>query len=131
MVFLLSLLLLLTPSSADVGTAAYYSTPYTPTVCYGSDTSQLPAYGLFAAAGEGIWDNGASCGREYKVRCLSSEMPRACDTGRTIQITVVDRASKLRSISSRNGATLVLSAAAFEMVANKSAGVINIEFTQV
>jgi len=100
------------------------------TVCYGSDASQFPAYGLFAAAGEGVWDNGASCGREYAVRCLSSAMPRACTTGQTIQVKVVDRASMLNSMPSRNGTTLVLSAAAFQMFANKAAGVINIEFTQ-
>lgn len=155
--FLFASLLLFLFSSclADVGTAAYYGPPYlrktyltsvyvgfsfcscrswfefvAATVCYGGDASQFPAYGMFAAAGEGIWDNSASCGREYAVRCLSSAMPRACISGQTIQVKIVDRACMLNSMPSRNGTTLVLSTAAFQMIANRAAGMINIEFTQ-
>uniref|UniRef100_A0A7N2L7J4 Expansin-like EG45 domain-containing protein n=1 Tax=Quercus lobata TaxID=97700 RepID=A0A7N2L7J4_QUELO len=53
---------------SDVGTAALYSPPYSPTACYGSDASQFPSSNLFAAAGDGIWNNGAACGRLYLVR---------------------------------------------------------------
>ncbi|XP_073111302.1 EG45-like domain containing protein [Elaeis guineensis] len=128
---LLSLAILLRCSTADVGTAAYYGPPYLPTVCYGRDPGQFPGSGLFAAAGEGIWDNGASCGRQYLVRCLSSATPNACIKNRVIQVRVVDQGTMLNSMPSRNGTTMVLSNAAFQMIASEAAQVINIEFTQV
>lgn len=99
-------------------------------MCYGSDATQFPPDGMFTAVGEGVWDNGASCGRMYAVRCLSSAVPGACSGGGTIQVKVVDRASMLNSMPSRNGTTLALSAAAFQMIADKSAEAINIEFIQ-
>ncbi|XP_018678190.2 EG45-like domain containing protein [Musa acuminata AAA Group] len=116
---------------ADVGTAAYYGPPYTPTVCFGGDTSRFPPNNLFAAAGEGVWDNGAACGRAYTVRCLSSPTPKACVNGSTVQVKVVDQGSMLNSMPSTNGTTLVLSNAAFQMIASSMASIINIEFAQV
>uniref|UniRef100_A0A7N2L528 Uncharacterized protein n=1 Tax=Quercus lobata TaxID=97700 RepID=A0A7N2L528_QUELO len=56
--FLVPLLFFLFHTSyGEVGTAALYSPPYSPTACYGSDASQFPSRNLFAAAGDGIWDN--------------------------------------------------------------------------
>ncbi|OAY73667.1 EG45-like domain containing protein 2 [Ananas comosus] len=119
------------PSSAvaDVGTAASYGPPYLPTACYGNDQSQFPVDELFAAAGEGIWDNGAACGRQYLVRCLSAATRGACAEGQQVSIIVVDRASKLASPPSRNGTTLVLNTQAYGMIANLSVVGINVEYT--
>lgn len=103
---------------------------FTATVCYGDDQGQFPASGLFAAAGEGIWNNGASCGRQYLVRCLSSATPNACIKNKIIQVKVVDRGTKLNSPPSKNGTTMVLSNAAFQMIASQAAAMINIEFRQ-
>nr|GFB61894.1 hypothetical protein [Tanacetum cinerariifolium] len=75
----------------EVGTASMYNPPYTPTACYGNDASQFPSSNLFAAAGEGIWDNGAACGRQYLVKCISAVIPRTCILGQTIQVRIVDR----------------------------------------
>ncbi|KAJ8465545.1 hypothetical protein OPV22_028097 [Ensete ventricosum] len=113
-----------------VGTAASYGPPYLPTACYGTDESQFPPDNLFAAAGDAIWDNDASCGRQYLVRCLSSATPGACLDG-TVQVTVVDYAPSLVSAPSAVGATMVLSETAFGMISQSSANEINIEFTQV
>ncbi|XP_058074587.1 EG45-like domain containing protein [Magnolia sinica] len=122
---------LLHNSHADVGTAAFYKPPYLPTACYGNDASQFPANNLFAAASEGIWDNGASCGRQYLVRCLSAATPRnACVVGQTIQVRIVDRAATSGSRPSVSGTTMVLSVNAFGMIANGSPTEINIEFQQ-
>ncbi|XP_008796423.2 EG45-like domain containing protein isoform X2 [Phoenix dactylifera] len=129
--WLLSFLLLPSPSLADVGTASFYGPPYLPTACYGSDEGQFPADNLYAGAGEGIWDNGASCGRVYLVRCLSSATPDACVEGQTIQVVILDRAATLNSIPSTNGTTMVLSSPAFGMITQQSVGVINIEFTPI
>ncbi|KAG9459735.1 hypothetical protein H6P81_004243 [Aristolochia fimbriata] len=126
-IFLLFLLPVFHVSVADVGTAAQYSSPYLPTACYGYDSSSFPANGLFAAAADGIWDNGAACGREYLVRCLSD----ACTSDDTIQVTIVDYSGSSVSRPSATGTIMVLSAATFSNIADRSASQINIEFQQV
>ncbi|CAA3014243.1 Hypothetical predicted protein [Olea europaea subsp. europaea] len=118
-------------SHADVGTASVYKPPYTPTTCYGSDASQFPSSNLFAAAGEGIWDNGASCGRQYLVRCISAAVPNTCIPGQTIQVKIVDRAQTSVSRPSREGVTIVLSNTAFGTIGNPPATSMNIEIQQV
>lgn len=76
------------------------------TACYGNDASQFPSSNLFAAAGEGIWDNGAACGRQYLVKCISAVIPRTCILGQTIQVRIVDRAQTSVSRSTRAGTTI-------------------------
>ncbi|KAL8521914.1 hypothetical protein ACS0TY_012169 [Phlomoides rotata] len=118
-------------SRADIGTASNYSPPYTPTACYGNDFSQFPSSNLFAAAGEGIWDNGAACGRQYLVRCISATVPLACKPGQTIQIRIVDRAETSVSRPSRPGSSLVLSNTAYQTIADPAVPYLNIEFQQL
>ncbi|ESW26942.1 hypothetical protein PHAVU_003G160600 [Phaseolus vulgaris] len=118
-------------SNADVGTSSRYSPPYLPSGCYGTEATQFPSSNLFAAAGDGIWDNGAACGRQYLVRCISAEEPRTCIPDLSIQIKIVDYAASLVSPPSTAGTTMVLSDKAFGTIANASATVINIEFQQV
>ncbi|KAK4770023.1 hypothetical protein SAY87_030555 [Trapa incisa] len=127
---LLILYLSATLARGDVGRAAYYSPPYIPTACNGIDPSQFPSNNLFAAAGEGIWDNGAACGRRYLVRCISATVFGTCKLGQTIQVTIVDRAYRAVSRPSSNDATIVLSTTAFENIARAAAWV-NIEYVQV
>ncbi|KAM7276399.1 hypothetical protein ACFE04_018265 [Oxalis oulophora] len=67
----LYLLLVSNVVHGDVGTAAVYTPPYLPTACYGNSYDQFPAGNLFAAVGTGLWDNGAACGRRYRIRCVS------------------------------------------------------------
>ncbi|XP_068651549.1 EG45-like domain containing protein [Aristolochia californica] len=112
-------------SVADVGTAAHYSSPYLPTAC-NYDSSSFPVNNLFAAAADGIWDNGAACGREYLVRCLSD----ACISDDTIRITIVDYSKSSVSSPSVMDTTMVLSAGTFATIADISASQINIEFQQ-
>lgn len=98
--------------------------------CYGSDATEFPTSNLFAAAGDGIWDNGAACGRQYLVRCISAEQPRTCIPEQSIQIKIVDYASTAVSPPSAAGTAMVLSDKAFATIANASASLINIEFQQ-
>ncbi|KAI3825458.1 hypothetical protein L1987_06947 [Smallanthus sonchifolius] len=123
--FLISLFLDVIRS--EVGTASMYSPPYTPSACYGNDASQFPSSNLFAAAGEGIWDNGAACGRQYLVKCISAAIPRTCVPGQTIEVRIIDRAQSSVSRATRPGTTMVLSDTAFATIANQIAS-INIEF---
>ncbi|KAB2079693.1 EG45-like domain containing protein [Gossypium arboreum] len=118
-------------SYADVGTAAQYSPPYLPTACYGDDQTQFPSSNLFAAAGDGIWDNGASCGRQYLVRCISASQPGTCVEDQTIQVKIVDYAPTAQSPPSTQSTTIVLSETAFGGITNIAVDSINIEFQQV
>ncbi|XP_057968810.1 EG45-like domain containing protein 2 [Malania oleifera] len=127
---------LISASIADVyvGTAAKYIPPYLPTRCYGKDATELPTSNYFAAAGEGIWDNGAACGRQYAVKCISARAPAACIGDRAIQIKIVDYAASMAAQPSVAGTTMVLSGPAFAAIANTSvarATYINLEFQQV
>ncbi|KAI6681757.1 hypothetical protein NL676_035638 [Syzygium grande] len=119
----------------DVGTASYYAPPYQPTECYGEDPSQFPSSNLFAAAGDGVWDNGVACGRQYLVRCISVAQSGTCIPERTIQIKIVDNALSSTSAAaaykqSITGATLVLSQTAFGALTNLSVASIKVEFQQ-
>ncbi|KAJ6698842.1 EG45-LIKE DOMAIN CONTAINING PROTEIN [Salix purpurea] len=136
-------------SQGDVGTAARYSPPYlhriaskmfllycfgVATACYNDSASQFPSNNLFAAAGDGIWDNGAACGRQYLVRCISAAVADSCIADQVIQVKIVDYALALiRSPPSARGTTIVLSETAFAAIANTSAAPtsINLEFQQV
>ncbi|XP_051151416.1 EG45-like domain containing protein [Andrographis paniculata] len=116
---------------ADIGTASQYVPPYAPTACFGSDYWRFPTSNLFAAAGEGIWENGAACGRKYVVRCISGPAAQSCVEGMTIPITIVDRAQTSVSRPSRSGTTLVLSNTAFQTIANPTVPYLNVEFQQI
>ncbi|XVE53963.1 hypothetical protein DITRI_Ditri03aG0044500 [Diplodiscus trichospermus] len=113
---------------ADVGTAAQYSPPYLPTVCYSDDQTQFPSSNLFAAAGDGIWDNGASCGRQYLVRCISASWLGTCVPDRIIQVKIVDYAPTTQFPPSAQSTTIVLSETAFSGITNLAVDSINIEF---
>ncbi|GMJ09286.1 plant natriuretic peptide A [Hibiscus trionum] len=72
----------------DIGTASFYNPPYIPTKCDGNREEQFPPGNLFVAVSEGLWDNGAACGRRYRLRCLSG--PKRPCKHRTIDVKVVD-----------------------------------------
>ncbi|KAH0658881.1 hypothetical protein KY285_027428 [Solanum tuberosum] len=118
-------------SQADLGTASQYKPPYTPTECFGNDPTQFPSSNFFAAAGEGIWDNGAACGRQYLISCINSVLPKACKAGETIQIKIVDRAKTSQSRPTKEGTTMVLSNAALAAIALPNTPSLNIDFRQV
>ncbi|XP_022143150.1 EG45-like domain containing protein [Momordica charantia] len=131
--FFLLVSLLLQSSHGDVGTASRYPPPYSPTACFGGDLSQFPTSNLFGAAGDGIWENGAACGRQYFVRCFSASEPDACVADQTVQITIVDHAAKIVSTPTAAGTTMILSTTAYNSIANSSSSVqfITVEFQQV
>ncbi|XP_031287578.1 uncharacterized protein LOC116146310 [Pistacia vera] len=109
----LSLQLFTYISYADVGTAAWHTPPFMPTTCYGTygaeHETQFPSSNLFGTAGDGIWDNGASCGRQYLVRYISATEPNTCLPVLTIQIKIVGYALQPASPPSGSGTTIVSS----------------------
>ncbi|XP_022972169.1 EG45-like domain containing protein isoform X2 [Cucurbita maxima] len=118
-----SLVLILTYAHADTGTATFYTPPYVPSACFGLEEQGT----MIAAASEGIYNNGASCGRMYRVTCTGPTnlgVPQPC-TGNTVTVKVVDLCP-----SPGCQATIDLSQEAFSSIANPDAGKINIEFTE-
>ncbi|XP_059655206.1 EG45-like domain containing protein [Cornus florida] len=108
----------------DIGTATSYGPPYIPTKCNGNREEQFPPGNLFVAVSEGLWDNGASCGRRYRLRCLSGNN-KPCKDG-TIDVKVVDFCSKRPCPS-----TIVMSNDAFAAVSRSPNAKINIEYIQI
>ncbi|XP_071699206.1 EG45-like domain containing protein [Rutidosis leptorrhynchoides] len=129
--FLIFLLNFSHVSRGEVGTSAQYTPPFLPTSCYDDDPGQFPSSNLFAAAGAGIWDNGAACGRQYLVKCISAAEPGTCVPEKVIQVRIVDFALSTISPPSYDGTTMVLSDTAFGTIANVTATSINIEFQQI
>ncbi|KAJ8644519.1 hypothetical protein MRB53_006267 [Persea americana] len=93
------------------------------TKCQGSNRVQFPGDGLFVAASDGIWDNGAACGRKYRLRCLSG-LKRPCKED-TITVEVVD-VCRLDPCP----ATMVLSNKAFDAISKIPYAKINVEYAQ-
>ncbi|KAL8040952.1 hypothetical protein ABFX02_10G133700 [Erythranthe guttata] len=61
---------LISMASARDGTATFY-TEYLPSACYGYEGQGT----LIAAANPRLYNNGAACGRTYKVRCTVDLCP--------------------------------------------------------
>ncbi|KAG6409493.1 hypothetical protein SASPL_127533 [Salvia splendens] len=110
--------------SGDIGTATSYNPPYTPTRCNGNRADQFPSGNLFVQVSEGLWDNGAACGRRYRLRCLSGNN-RPCKGG-TVDVRVVDFCTRRPCPS-----TIVMSTDAFAAVSKSPDAKINIEFIQI
>ncbi|XP_047967901.1 EG45-like domain containing protein 2 [Salvia hispanica] len=108
----------------DIGTATSYEPPYTPTRCNGNRADQFPSGNLFVQVSEGLWDNGAACGRRYRLRCLSGNN-RPCKGG-TVDVRVVDFCTRRPCPS-----TIVMSTDAFAAVSKSADAKINIEFIQI
>ena len=118
-------LLLSSPSSILFHLPSYFICfVYEATKCYGDDQDQFPSDGHFAAVSNGIWDNGAACGRRYRMRCISGPQ-RPC-RNRSIVVEVVDfcRYNPCR-------ATMALPFKAFAAISIPRYGVrINVEYAQ-
>ncbi|XP_075652154.1 EG45-like domain containing protein [Castanea sativa] len=108
----------------DICTAASYGPPYIPTRCNGNRQDQFPPGNLFVAVSEGLWDNGAACGRRYRLRCLSGNN-KPCKDG-TIDVKVVDYCPQSPCPS-----TLLLSSNAFAAISNSPTAKINVEYIQI
>ncbi|KAF3333553.1 EG45-like domain containing protein [Carex littledalei] len=106
----------------DLATAASYGPPYTPTQCNGNSQDQFPPNSMFAAVSTVLWDNGAACGRNYIVKCLSGTGDRPCKQG-NIVVQVVDKCPQ-----DPCRATLLLSKDAFNALSRSPTAKLNIEY---
>ncbi|KAA8535465.1 hypothetical protein F0562_030468 [Nyssa sinensis] len=114
---------LISSASAIAGTATFY-TVYVPSACYGFEDQGV----MIAAASDPIYQNGAACGRMYRVRCTgptNAGVPQPC-RGDGVTVRIVDRCPSPGCTS-----TLDLSQEAFSMIADPAAGRINIDYEPV
>ncbi|XP_072961003.1 EG45-like domain containing protein [Typha angustifolia] len=110
--------------SGSVASATSYGPPYTPTKCNGYSQDQFPPNNMFAAVSDGLWDNGAACGRRYMVRCLSGSN-RPCKQA-SIVVQVVDKCS-----ADPCPANFLLSTRAFTAISLSADIKINVEYTEI
>ncbi|CAN1223136.1 Putative EG45-like domain containing protein 1 [Linum grandiflorum] len=105
-------------ATANSGIATFY-TRYTP--CYGNQDKGV----WIAAAGPSLWNNGAVCGKKFRVKCTGprNPVPHPC-TGKEVVVMITDHCA------GGCPSTLDLSKEAFATIANPVAGIINIEYTQ-
>ncbi|KAK9100780.1 hypothetical protein Scep_024210 [Stephania cephalantha] len=96
----------------------------TETRCNGGDQNQLPEGDMFGAVSNGLWDNGAACGRRYRIRCISG-LGSPCKDG-SIVGTVGDSCHTNPCTTN-----LVLSNKAFDAISRNPATKINIEYAQL
>ncbi|GLU01327.1 hypothetical protein SLE2022_186390 [Rubroshorea leprosula] len=108
--------------SGDVGSAMPYHPPYLPTRCEGYNQDQFPASGQFVAVSDSLWDNGAACGRRYRMRCISG--PRHPCKDEYMVVEVVDFCNDPCPV------TLRLSDKAFDAISKLSSARINVEYMQ-
>ncbi|KAK9274841.1 hypothetical protein L1049_022095 [Liquidambar formosana] len=114
---------LISVASAIAGTATYY-TVYVPSACYGYEDQGV----MIAAASDALWENGAACGRMYRVTCTgptNQGVPQPC-RGDGVTVKIVDRCP-----SPGCQATIDLSQEAFSAIADPAAGKIEIDYNQV
>ena len=93
------------------------------TRCSGNRQDQFPPGNLFVSVSEGLWDNGAACGRRYRLRCLSGAR-KPCKDG-TIDVKVIDFCSARPCPS-----TILLSNDAFAAISHSPTMKINVEYIQ-
>ncbi|KAG9456044.1 hypothetical protein H6P81_000552 [Aristolochia fimbriata] len=109
-------------SFAAHGTATFYTPPYTPSACDGTHKEGV----MIAAASDAIWDDGAACGRRYRVKCLGATnrgVPHPCKGHGSVEVKIVDYCP-----SGCQG-TIDLSQEAFAKIAHPDAGkIIRIAF---
>lgn len=95
----------------------------TATRCNGNNIDQFPPGNFFVAVNEGLWDNGAACGRRYRLRCLSGRN-RPCKTD-IIEVQVVNFCPKSPCPSS-----FLMSKEAFSAISRLSSVKLNVEYIE-
>ncbi|KAJ7979534.1 EG45-like domain containing protein [Quillaja saponaria] len=109
---------------ADEGTATFYTPPYVPSSCNGFQNDGV----MIAAASDDIWNNGAACGRSYRVTCTGATnqgVPHPCNGG-SVVVKIVDYCPPPGCQG-----TIDLSQEAFANIANTDAAKITILYNQV
>ncbi|OAY31863.1 EG45-like domain containing protein [Manihot esculenta] len=97
--------------------------PYTPSKCYGNQNNGA----MIAGVSDALWNNGAACGRRYRVRCIGGAnlAPHPCKQGTSVVVKVVDYCSRGCQ------GEINLSRDAFAQIADPEAGIVKVQYDQV
>ncbi|KDP45911.1 hypothetical protein JCGZ_15471 [Jatropha curcas] len=112
-------------ANAAQGLAVWYSRksspPYTPSKCYGNQDNGL----MVAGVSDALWNNGAACGRRYRVSCIggANKAPHPCKGG-SVVVKIVDYCSRGCQ------ADINLSQDAFSQIADTDAGIVRVQYDQ-
>ncbi|XP_062194831.1 EG45-like domain containing protein [Phragmites australis] len=108
-------------ATAASGVATFY-TEYTPSACYGNANMS----NMVAAASDSFWNNGAVCGRCYRVRCTGAAYGGSGNpcTGNSVTVKIVDECASSDGCQS----TIDLSKQAFAKIASVDAGEVKVTF---
>ncbi|KAL7224574.1 hypothetical protein ACSBR1_025943 [Camellia fascicularis] len=89
---------------------------WTASACYGNQNNGV----MIAAASDPLWNNGAICGKKFRVTCTgaTNPVPKPC-TGNNVTVKIVDHCPGC-------GGTLDLSKEAFATIAKPVAGALNL-----
>ena len=82
---------------------------------------------MVAAASDSFWNNGAVCGRCYRVRCTGAAYGGSgnpCKGGSSVVVKIVDECASSDGCQS----TIDLSKQAFAKIANLDAGEVKVDF---
>ncbi|GAB4838187.1 hypothetical protein Ancab_027716 [Ancistrocladus abbreviatus] len=120
LVVLATLAALLSVAFADSGIATYYTT-YVPSACYGYADQGV----MIAAGSAALYNNGAGCGKMYRVTCTGAANGGAnpCN-GQSVTVKLVDLCPGCPG-------PFDLSQQAFAAIANLDAGRIYVDYQQV
>ncbi|WP_234344749.1 MULTISPECIES: hypothetical protein [Xanthomonas] len=80
---------------------------------------------------DGLWDNGASCGRRYRMRCISTPVKHSC-TASTIDVIVVGRCPNGRCTVGGRDVTMKIAFNRYSLLVQaRTAPWANIEYIQI
>ncbi|KAF2310259.1 hypothetical protein GH714_007447 [Hevea brasiliensis] len=115
-------LCLVSIAHAAQGTAVWYKPPYTPSKCFGNQNNGA----MVAGVSDKLWNNGAACGKMYRVRCIEGAnlAPHPCKQGTSVVVKIVDYCQR--------GCTgdINLSRDAFAQIADVNAGIVKVQYDQ-
>lgn len=119
-------------AAAEVGTLSFYNRPYYPTECnIPIDTMERLTY-RYVQVSEGLWDNGAVCGKTLQLRCLSGPGSRNPCTRNLIEAVIVGRCPNGVCAVGNTNVTMRITAERYlNLVNSREAAWVNIEFARL
>ncbi|KAB1201862.1 putative EG45-like domain containing protein 1 [Morella rubra] len=117
LIFLGLVISFISVASAISGIASYYDPSIGVSACGTVET------GLVAAVGDALWNNGAVCGKMYRVTC-TGPTNQCRSTGASVTVKIVEHCPGCAANR------LDLSPQAFSAISDPAIGKINIDFVQ-
>lgn len=119
-------------AAADVGSLSFYKRPYYPTECNTPVETMERLNYRYVQVSEGLWDNGAVCGKTLLIRCLSGSASRNPCTRNTIEAVIVGRCPNgVCAVGNTNVLMRITAERYSSLVNSREAAWVNIEFARL